>query len=519
MDGYTFSPYVEARAIGAHEPKDVCGSYSVTYCANAMHLMTVSIAFTHGSHHLVTARLLGGVDYYNVTDPYSNGTLHFEGPEPLLDMDHFDQDGLKEYGLSGMTMDTTSDDIAQYLFVSVNGRFETGGTHSARIYRFLLSSMLAADAVGRGLVASDVTIIYERVDAAIHANAHHLHGGLTFKFDAADGSGPRSGLVISFGDLNDPANTHRTSHDYGKILLMDFNGAAFPTTVFDTGHAHNNMHLAMGNRNAFWMRRLAATCDTSERVVWGENGNSYQRAVLYSLLEPGQAHDLGWIGSDNPGWFRLVDPHKGANAVLFTAIDSAGVVVEPFTLQEPVWQGVGVPAGRGYVLHSYMDASAPGNEPRQRSVTLEVMGNLNSAPQPAGYQVVEVLAQSDANGEYASAPMAMAIHEPTGSFVYADIHTGNLAHLQLRNLSALIDAGPPLAACELPPRITPMREVLRDNAELVVGIASAIAGSALLSWGVSAYLWYQLRALRKQCGKTERLKSEGESSGKGWFRI
>lgn len=501
MDGYVFSPYVDARAIGTHYPKDVCGAASagVNYCAMAMHLMTVSVAFTQTGKHLLVAKMLGGVDYYNVTDPDGNGTLAFEGPSSLLEVDSFDIGGLREYGLTGLTLDKETN----LVFVSVTGKFEGSATHQARIYRF----QLTAHSDG-ALVSSGRTVIYERTDPKIYANAHNLHGGLTFGFDASDGSGPRRGLVVSFGDLNDHTNPYKTGSDYGKMLLMDFNGSAFDTAVFDTGHAHNNMHLAIGNRNAFWLRRLAPTCDTSERVVWGENGDSYQRAVLYSLLEPGHAHDLEWRGWDNPGWFRLVDPHKGSNAVLFTSLDSAGVVVEPFSMAERIWESAGVPDGRGYVLHSYMTPQE-GDQARMRSITLEVLGNLNSAPQPAGYAVVEVLAQAE-KGEYASAPMAMAIHEQTGSFVYADVFTGNLAHLYLHNMSALINAGPPLAACDLPPRFTPMGVVFRDNAVLIVICMSTIVALALLSWGALAYFYLQLRTLRKQHGNPVRLRADSE---------
>lgn len=443
MEGYEFSKSVRASPVGPLSPHDVCGDASSmqNYCAYAMHLMTVSLAFSVNGSVLLSARMLGDVNYYSVRDPSGNGSLAFDGPHHLTSVDAFSRDGLKEFGVSGMTVDvgfepgTENDKV----FISVEGKFDESGQFEARIYRVRVGF-----GVSGGLeVIGNSTVIYRRVGDMLRQNAHNLHGGECITLPSG-----HKALIVSFGDLNRASYGSDTSVDFAKILIMDYEGKAFDRSVFDTGHL-NNMHLALNNRNLYQMRRLSAKVDMKRRVVWGENGNQFQRGVLTSLYEPNNAHDLKWSGMDDAEWMSYTDPSTGSNAVLFSAEDSGGVWADPFDGEEGVWNA-SLPSGVTYMLRTYM-SEEEGNHVRQRSVTLEYLGNLDGAPQPGGFQVIEVLAQAH-SGNYASAPMATAIHRPTGSFVFADVFNGNHFHLSFVDLPALVTTAPIVQACNIEQR-------------------------------------------------------------------
>ena len=235
---------------------------------------------------------------------------------------------------------------------------------------------------------------------------------------------------MPFGDLNDASYTvNNPDNDYGKILLMDFNGDPLDKGTFDTGYP-NNLHLAYGNRNMFVLRRLPPGVDSQERFIWGENGNALQRACVLSMLKPDLQLNLQWTGKDDQAWLNMVDPFTGSEAVLFKGGDTSGVWVEPFEPSMPNVQQylptIFAGDGSGLVLHSYTQEKS-GNALRSRTVNLEVVQNLNDAPQPAGFFIMRRLVWSEST--YASAPLATAIL-PSGNFLVGDIFTGNLAYVK-----------------------------------------------------------------------------------------
>ena len=399
---------------------------SQQYCANQMSLMNVGAAFTKSGTFLLKALLLGTLQYYRLTNV--EGSPSYDGPHTLTAVDAFHQSGMREFGLTGITLSHNFDErdgLPDFVFLSVQGLFDDTSEYKARIYKVPVTESNGV------LTAGASTIIYERVGPEIAANAHNLHGGMTTTLP-----GGQEALVISFGDLNDYRYGSNPNVDYAKILLMDYDGNAFNKTIFDTGWP-NNMHLAYNNRNMLMMRRLASNVDPNERVMWGENGNSYQRAALYSLMTPGQAHDLKWNdGTDNQDWLRMNDPVTGANAVLYSDVDTAGVWVEPFASTEAAYAACSIPIGTHYALHSYMSPE-PGTGARIRTLNLEYMANLMGAPQPAGYLVIETLARATTSAT--SAPMAVTIHPPSGDVVFFDVFNGNGFHLHFKDLASLIE--------------------------------------------------------------------------------
>jgi hypothetical protein len=246
-----------------------------------------------------------------------------------------------------------------------------------------------------------VTVLYHKSDAGYGVNAHNIHG----PYIAFVGSGHDIPvLLVPFGDLFTPGNTHDSSTDAGKVLIMDLNGHAIGKDVFDTGHG-NNMHLAYGNRNMFQVTCLNYQQDRYRRCVWSENGNSVQRLVFTSLLG-GNSVDLKWTGDDSIAWLNMQDTTTGSSAVLHSRLDTSCVYL---TILPEL-------TDRNEIV--FLE-SCTGS----RVMTLKKIVNLYGA-QPAVVEVQTILTSKITT---ASAPMASAlVPGDTGQVVVGDVYTGDL---------------------------------------------------------------------------------------------
>lgn len=396
MPDYVFSSYVTPTSLPPVFPEGKCGnSIPDNYCRDDLPNMVSSMALK--GDELYVARLGGKVTRYVFEEDA------WTGPELVKDL-ALTQGSAREIGADMAASEDFESD--RTLFVSHTSLL-ANGNYTASIERWKL------DVAGK---PSEVSTIYSRTGPEVGANAHNLH-----LLTTAAVSGEKV-VLAAFGDLNRASIIRDPSHDYGKVLLMDYEGGALPKSRFDTGYP-NNMHLAYGNRNLYRAARLLG----DPRYAWGENGNAYERSVVYSLLSPKRAHDLAWSGMDDAGWLEMNDPSTGSAAVLYRGNDQGGIWVEPY-----LDRGNGV----NLVLHSYMASDlTPMDETsllRYRTLNLEYIGNLD-APQPAGFQVIEQLAY--VRGEGVSSPMAAVVHRSTGDVLFGDVFTGNLYRLAFHNAS------------------------------------------------------------------------------------
>ena len=376
---------------------DVCGNKSGNYCVNAPHNQIVSIGTRPNGTELVVARLFGNVQTYSYTEQ--------DGFGDAVDIANINIDpGLaKEFGLTGIVV------TDQYIFCAVTTLTDT--TTIAKITR-----------IDKNRVQTD---IYTVSDPRINANAHNLHAGCTTMLRSKKTSTLFSVLLMPFGDLNKVNETcYNPDNDFGKLLMMDMDGNMISKEDYDTGYP-NNMHLAYGNRNMFTIRQLPSTHDTQQRFVWGENGGSVQRACVFTLNKPEQRYNLQWSGIDDDSWTNMYDTVTGSQAVLYHGEDSSGIWVEPLNHDSyavlKYFPKQYVKSGNSLVLHSYMSKG----KQRSRCVNVELIQNLNTAPQPAGYAILKTIIWSE--NDFVSSPMALALL-PDGTFVVSDVFTGNLYH-------------------------------------------------------------------------------------------
>ena len=400
----------------------------------------VALCFTPSGRHLFVCRLLGQVTTYRVKTT-GDGDLEFDGPHELHGFD-INTGGLSEFGLTGLVVphgfDERSKGGTPCFFPVTTVRPSDGESKELGIARVDRVMLQESEQGLLTVVSGSVKAIRVWEHEDIRANAHNLHGGSTVRI------GDRDFLLLSFGDLNKASKyCQNAAVDFGKLLIMDYDGSPPDRAHFDSGY-ENAGHLAYGNRNMFEMRQFSPSTDSRERFVWGENGNSVQRCCVYSLLEPGRKHDLGWsTGGDTSKWNNLVDPATRSDAVLFSGPDSSGIVIEPFLGSEAVFGDKllpAPPANTSLLLHSYMNGSEDPN--RSRGIFLESIANLGNAPQPAGFLSLKKLVWTD--NEFASAPLSIAIHRPTGTFVFGDIFTGNIVHVKFVT-PVNVDLGQPSA--------------------------------------------------------------------------
>ena len=313
-DLYDFDARLELTLLDPQFPADVCGNQTGYICKNAPQNQVVAVCFSKDADKLYVARLLGKVTSYTCTIVGSR--MVFDDLQTVYDVE-IATGKLREFGLTGMLCYENT-----YLFLAVTT--VSGSQGVVRVDRVDVRD-------------GSVKTIYERTGAELIANAHNLHMGCLFPgLDA---------IVVPFGDLNNASKyCNDPSTDFGKVLLMDFDGNTLDKSVFDTGYA-NNMHLAYGNRNMFTARVLQ-----EGRFAWGENGNSAQRAVVYSLQAAGLSHNLQWTnGRDTPEWLNMVDPATGSQAVLYDGKDTVGIVVEPYS--RDLQTLTNVPENSEVVLH------------------------------------------------------------------------------------------------------------------------------------------------------------------------
>lgn len=370
MSYFVSDDSVTIEQVGPVYPSDICTMpRGVNFCGSH-HKNNSIIAVDFVQDYLVVGYLEGSVRFFNVTDFSIVHEFNIEGGYGGINLPH-------EWGLTGITVD--HEEI--YLFLSYN--FNTQSLPGAAIARYEISTQ-------------NITIIKSWNHIDIIANAHNLHGGITKSiYDT-------NVLIVSFGDLNNASYCHNPYVDFGKLLIMDYDGHTLNTTVFDTGHP-NNLHLAYGNRNLFHMTCLDKDVDSKERCLWQENGNSYQRMVLTTLLQPGLALDLQWTGTDDTQWLNMNDAFYGNNAVLHFKNDESCVYLTT------------VNAGYGQIhfVESCMNTG---------KVTLRSIANLNVAPQPALASSSTELIHVE--GTTATAPMATAWDGHR--LIISDVFTGNI---------------------------------------------------------------------------------------------
>jgi len=394
---YQADPSLDLEIIGTSYPADVCGNkFGANYCQNDGANQVIDVSFDKNASHLLVSRLGGKITVFDV-----DRDLVFTNERVVANI-NVDSGSAREFGLTGVI-------VAQNYIIAAVTTVD-GDEGVASLIRFDVDSDFKV--ITR-------TTIREWRDPILKANAHNLHGGVMLM-------GYEDVFVVSFGDLNRAKFCNDPSVDYGKILIMDKDGNAPDQGVFRTGYS-NNMHLAYGNRNMFSMAQLPASIDTSQRFVWGENGNALQRACVYSLAAQETRHNLQWAtGQDTNDWIQMTDPVTGSDAVLFVGPDTSGVVVSTFQGNEQLMTSKKYlpPMNRGtvYLLHSYIQ-NKPDSD-RNRAIFLEYIANLGTAPQPAGFTILKKLVWT--SNPYASAPMATAIHPVTGDFVFGDVFSGNV---------------------------------------------------------------------------------------------
>jgi hypothetical protein len=400
----------------------ICEGEYVNYCKGQP--MIANLRITPSGRFMFVAYVHGGLDYWQVT---MNGK-HAVRKGTLLNMTV----NIGTYNELGMDM-TMSHDFNEatggYLFLSVVTKatdYKTTENFVAEIWRITVTENDKNE-----LVESERRRIYNVAEKGIAANAHNLHGGITVALPDA------RALIVSFGDLNNPSTSVDTSVDFGKLLIMDYNGSQFEREVFDT-RCEDNRHLAIGNRNLYNLDRFSMEEDIRERFVWGENGDSYERAVVIDLLSPqiDECIHLGWgLGGETAApWKRLQDPLTKNNAVTYFGIDQGGVYTKIYSVPERYQ----VP-GTSYVLRSYMAQDRAQNtqgDMRLKTLNLEVISNLNNAPQPSGSHVVAQLAWTRTASP--SAPMAVDVHFNDTIFM-SDVFTSKIYALRITNWSMLSD--------------------------------------------------------------------------------
>lgn len=416
--GYEYVDNIKESQLAPVFENEVCVTDGGNTCNSGKRAeyQIVSLCVTRDTRCVFVLRLLGAVTMYEADEM---GSFASSKPAQVYQVEAVDVNGMREFGATGMCSSLHFDIFSQnfkdrYLFLAIQTAAPYGDdvTGVARILRLDVSAGRAT----KGLVRVKTTIIYERTDPDILANAHNLHAGVAFDF-TTENDNTYEGLIMPFGDLF-KASTYceHKEHDYGKLLLMDYDGNSFSKSVFDTGY-ENNMHLAYGNRNMYQLARVEN--DPLRRFTWSENGNSIMRTCFMTLATPRQRYHLGWTKAvDTTRWRTIVDPVTGKAAVLYTGYDSAGVwttVLDgmPSYVPQPL-------ENSAYVLVSYM-ASKNSRETRSKRINLHAIQNFSAQP---SMELVETVVERSPTQKAASAPMAVVL--TSNGFVFGDVFTGNL---------------------------------------------------------------------------------------------
>lgn len=434
MTTYEPSPGIDLIQLDPQFPPDICpGNPNVNVCAQQDQQLSF-LRISPSGQLMFGIRLTGQVQVWT-RNPNSAANKIFV-PETQLALDlQLDIGSPSEKGLTGLILAHAFDESSasaaksnRYVFLCYTARIDSVWTGRVERYEYVAAS--------KSLV--NPTIIYENREALISANAHTLHGGTSALF-----RGTLPAIIVSIGDGNRASTTTQNPDtDMGKLLIMDYNGDPVFTDD-EQPFPENALHLAEGNRNMYALAQIPDSADHLQRFVWGENGNEQERLVLYSLLslDPSQephAHDLQWTGTDNSDWLNMSDPLTGADAVLQTQADSAGLVVSFFRGTEAVFQpdhhintvlprssaGIFPRLGTAMAVRSFLGFKSGTFE---RSIDLHIFSNLNGAQSVAQFYYKLVRRVDTQNVR--AAPLAVDIDPISGSVLFGDIFTGNVYQL------------------------------------------------------------------------------------------